>query len=398
VNGEVLSDITFTPTGSFTTWEQLIVEIELLEGFSEISIVATGESGPNIDSITGSFPFADPIPVASPKPATYDLTTAEQVILSNTVMFLKHDFSTSQNWLVRTVELENTSDEPIIVTSLEIEGPFNFVNASDASGRIIGVGETMSIDISFDSTGLLFTLDDYFVTGALTVNSSDPVTPLYNMPLTGTYLGAEGIRPELPAPGIFAMQNIALNPEGSRPAGSSSGGVGEDAPVVEGEVSVIVEGEARRAIYFEAVDSSQPIVVNQLTSMHNAGGSSLNIYEYSYNPSLGSVVDLGAFTQESLLASYAHDPAWYRTFFPVLTGTEDVHSIEFNAAEGQIFSFILNGAPLGPKSNGSISLQAFKIYDSVTGVLIENTYMFIYDFGGGLGGDWNDNTYVINNI
>lgn len=52
VNGvEVTSNLEFVPTGSWVTWEVLSIEVELVAGHNEISLISNGQSGPNVDSL-----------------------------------------------------------------------------------------------------------------------------------------------------------------------------------------------------------------------------------------------------------------------------------------------------------------------------------------------------------
>ena len=44
--------VTFAPTGSWSTWEEVSATVELEAGTHRIRLAATGQSGPNVDALT----------------------------------------------------------------------------------------------------------------------------------------------------------------------------------------------------------------------------------------------------------------------------------------------------------------------------------------------------------
>ena len=49
VNGTVVGSVTFAPTGSWTTWATLTLNVNLLNGNNSIKLTVTGSDGPNLD-------------------------------------------------------------------------------------------------------------------------------------------------------------------------------------------------------------------------------------------------------------------------------------------------------------------------------------------------------------
>ena len=53
VNGEIVDDnVTFPSTGDWKAWSDLDIDVSLLAGANTVRLVATGQSGPNVDSLT----------------------------------------------------------------------------------------------------------------------------------------------------------------------------------------------------------------------------------------------------------------------------------------------------------------------------------------------------------
>lgn len=73
VNGQIVSTgVAFAATGSFENWSNLDLDLSLKSGTNTIRLIAIGQSGPNVDSIT----IDEPIPSPSATPATLQAETA----------------------------------------------------------------------------------------------------------------------------------------------------------------------------------------------------------------------------------------------------------------------------------------------------------------------------------
>lgn len=390
LNGTVIDQITFDSTGSWTTWLNASFTASPRSGSNSIRLISIGESGPNIDLIRALHLSSGDTPL------TYQVSTEEQVIFDTPILFLDHSFNSSQDYIERTIELTNVVDEAVVISSMSVDGLFSLQNPALADGAVIGPGDTLEVVVEFDPSSETITNTNFIFFGTLEVRSNDPVAPLYTIDLSGTDLGQPDVRAELTPGGMFEMLGLVADTDGFLPRPSQIGGVGSDAPVVRGEVTVNVNGEQQRALFFEAADPNAPVRVQQLASMHNSGDSNLRVNSYSYDASLGEVSDSGAFSLINELGRYRHDPDWFRTLFPPRTDQTRVIDIDTN---GEIISFVVNGGtPMGPKSNGNIALQAFELYDEDTLQRIEDSYILLFDFGGGVGGDWNDNIYLVDNV
>lgn len=76
---------------------------------------------------------------------------------------------------------------------------------------------------------------------------------------------------------------------------------------------------------------------------------------FDYNPNAGPVNDFDAFDRGATLGSYVHDADWFRALFPPRANTNEQDRVTEIKAGEEIFSFVSNGAPLGPKTNGNIA-------------------------------------------
>lgn len=86
VNGVVVVDsLSFNSTGSWSTWGANTLTVDLAEGVNTISLIATGDSGPNFDSLTITAPELDPI-----VPGTLQ---AEDAILTGGLILTDHSGS-----------------------------------------------------------------------------------------------------------------------------------------------------------------------------------------------------------------------------------------------------------------------------------------------------------------
>ena len=70
VNGEIEDgSFNFTPTGGWTAWDTLSIQVPVREGGNVIRLVAQGDSGPNVDSLTVAAPAGtNPGPAPTPDP------------------------------------------------------------------------------------------------------------------------------------------------------------------------------------------------------------------------------------------------------------------------------------------------------------------------------------------
>ena len=147
VNGSPQGNVAFAPTGDWTTWQKVTVNVPLQSGPNIIRLTAnTGNGGPNFDKIevAASSP-PDPIPPSTPTNVTASGITCSSVTLSWTAS--TDNIGVAEYEVFRSGTLVGTTTSTsITISGLAASTSYSFtVRAKDAAGNTSGFSTALSV-------------------------------------------------------------------------------------------------------------------------------------------------------------------------------------------------------------------------------------------------------------
>lgn len=389
VNGEVITNsVTFVPTLDWNSWAIYAVNVDLTQGPNTVSLEATGDSGPNVDSLTivGSNDQ-----VALSMRADRVANAAEEV-----AVFHEAQNGTSADIIDlqdQTITITNNGQQDLLISSISVSGSsFSLIDASQANGATLAAGESLAVGVHFDQS------QRSVFTGNLIV-ITDSVPSVHQLPLRGLWNPgvAGGQEPTIAdITNLFGWANTAAGEIFDRAYINFSG----VPTLIDGEPTVEINGETQQAFYFEAADPSQPTTIQQIGAFHINGGRSVTeVFSYQYDSALGEVNEAGAYSDETSLVRIVHDARQGNTVLQYEDGAEPQQAkaaFDFNGP----FLFSLDGRTTDPARNeGYQAVRVLELYDQASGQRLENTYLLTMDYSGpGANYDYQDNIYVVTNI
>ncbi len=287
--------------------------------------------------------------------------------------------------------LEDTGIAQLTITSLTVSGPFELVNAPQTP-IVISPGQPLTLTLEFTQTSLPphavnetnYTTDangGAAITGSLTIDSSDTVTPTKVVTLAGywQYESENNNEPNLTTiTNLLAGYDTQINPGSSDP----------DLP--NGATTADYYGQEVYSASWAAADPSEPVTVTQLAAFHTEGNI-VHTYWYSASTEASHLLLTSQANQgQTLLPTLPGGGLMTASFTPTgafgLRVDDEYSDDAINVANG----------------NQAGSGHHFRFYPVVDehGNLVPNTWIVAMDYAviQTENFDFNDNVFIVSNI
>ena len=287
-----------------------------------------------------------------------------------------------------TLQLGNSGDAPLVISSLKINGPWQIINSpaltiapggvSDITLQFVATSEPAH---SYNETNANFN-PNYggMYSGTLTVATNDPNNASYVEQLAGwwQYQSEASVEPSLQTlvNQLFNYKTV-ISPTATP-------------NLPEPNNQKVVYGEEVLSSYWKAANASQPVYARAIGSWHIQGNPS-SLYWYPQNGRRGpAVVTIPGVQGQSLLPTDASGAPAAGSFSP--GSSPFVFQIDYERS--------IDSA--NPTGGGGHHIRFYPVRDH-TGAIIPNTYLMALDYSAGAGAvdenfDFQDVVYVVTNL
>jgi len=287
------------------------------------------------------------------------------------------------------LRLRNVGDEPLVLSNLNIEGPYKVVGSFPDS---ISPGASANVTIQFTATAPpTFTYNQTNALtnqrqagayiGSLSFSTNDPANTTYSETLAGWFQTFSEANNE---PSLQSMVNLLFDYQTNIAPPRTVTLSQDDEPVYYGEEVV--------SAFWQRANSSKPVGVRQIAAYHTQG---VNVPVYWH--AQGS-------TTNNLL--FRHDPAASQTLLPNIQGGTGPAFGTFST--NNTFGFRVDNSYSDdsrnprPEYGGGHEVRFFPVRDHF-GNLLANTYFMVQDYSIPVNGippnfDFQDNLYILTNV
>jgi hypothetical protein len=292
----------------------------------------------------------------------------------------------------QTLQITNTGDAPLVISSLVINGPWQFLNAPAGGYNNVTVtpGTPLNVNLQFTQRSLpahSFNETNFTdnvnggaeIDGSLTINSNDPTTPNKIVTLGGWWQNSSNgnAEPSLQTlANLMAGYQININstsvPDLSQPNGAQ------------------LYGDEVYSTSWSAVDPNQPVHLQQLDAFHTQGNSA-HVYWYTAaNQNSHSLFTEPGSQGQSVLPTLSGGGLAQASFTP---------GGAFGLRVDNEFSNDAINVAAGNTGGGGHHFRFFPLRDE-SGNTVPNTYLVAMDYGvlQAENFDFQDNTFIVSNI
>jgi hypothetical protein len=292
----------------------------------------------------------------------------------------------------QALDIENTGDAPLVISSIAISGPWQFVGAPTGgyAGTSIAAGATLPVTLQFTQRTLpahTYNETNYtttpnggaVITGTLTINTNDATTPSKVVTLAGYWQQLSNQNTE---PGLQTIVNLL--------SGYKTNINSTPIPDLTEQSTPVLYGSEVAATSWEAAIPSQQVSLQQLGAFRTEGNNAA-VYWYTASNQVSNLLFNDAANQgQTLLPTLSSGANAAASFTP--TGA-------FGFRVDNEYSTDSINVAAGNTGGGGHHFRFFPLVDA-SGNTVPNTYIVTMDYGTlqTENFDFNDNVFVVSNI
>jgi len=286
-----------------------------------------------------------------------------------------------------TITIYNHGNDVLNVSSLDLTGPFKFLDSTDTVAFSIAAGQSRDIEIGFDSSPQVYDpeIDPRLFKGELKVVSDDPDAPLSVASLAGYWQPVPEGNEE---PDFNELMEVL--------------GLGTRADQSKFDNFDIYEAAGPDEVlapYWKIADGFSQVTVTQVAAYHDINTAPFGIFEP------------GNINRDQAVNLFTHSNEYNQSLLPISTRgdaptfTFDLGTIPDNWMGDEVFGIRIAGQLSDPRLNNDGPgqgppgeqrghfIRIFTAKDEA-GNIIDDTYVVVQDYQG-INYDYQDNVYLV---